>query len=1419
MAKISTYPLADTPLLLSDRLIGTEAIRNPSTPTPLATKNFSLGELLQLFSSSITINTDLQQVLDGGNTATQNINLTGTIASTLIKPVNIEDTSGSQGTTFQYLSKGALSISWVDLPVDNLQAVLNSGNSATQNITLVGNITSTKIIPTNIQDDAGGIGTTGQVLSKSASGIRWITNPILSPPGLGDVLSVGNTATNNITLVGNINVTNARVTGAIYDSNNSPGTAGQILSSTVTGTDWIDSSSTITPSPLTKVNDTNVTLTLGGTPATSLLESVSLTLGWTGTLADSRITSASVWNAKQAALSGTGLVKSVSGTISYIADNSINWDTAYTNRITSLTTTGTGAATLIANVLNIPTPSSSAFTSLTTTGSSGAASLTAGVLNVPEYTLAGLGGVPYTGATADVDLGGFDIKAIDATFQKIYLFDTAVSDYGQIYLNGEEFFIKNSPTQLLASVLPGGLTLLGYGPGGTKFADFTYTNLTADRTYALPNASGTIALTSDIPSLTGYVQNTRTLTINGTAYDLSADRSWSVGTVTSVGATSPITSSGGTTPTISTSMATNKLIGRSTAGTGVMEEITIGTGLTLSGGTLSAASTSGFVPYTGATADVDLGIYTLLSGKFLTGPSASANFTRFPNALSVISNIPSGVQHNESLYIGLMSEGTSVGNTWGSGVYGAGYTNSTGTGRGTGVTGEGHVSAAADTGVAVGVRGYAKDAHTGNYNIGLYGDAENGDAGLTYGGNISLFLANGNIVTSSAAAKTWYLGGNITFDGQGASKVIGVTNGASFALGTVTSGVWNATAIADAYIASAATWNAKQNAITLTVTGTSGAATLVGSTLNIPQYAVGIGGSGTTNKVPKFTSASTIGDSLIFDDGTNVGIGNTTPSAKLDVNGSIRGYGAGNAGRITSTDTSVGGSSITLNPQFSLGVPGIESVGAFPIAFNTNSSEKMRLTSAGDLGIGINTPSQKLHVAGNARVTGAIYDSANSAGTSGQVLSSTVTGTAWTTAGGGGTVTSVAALTLGTTGTDLSSSVANGTTTPVITLNVPTASASNRGALSSSDWSTFNGKFTLPSLTSGSVLFSNGTTIAQDNANFFWDDTNNRLGIGTASPDQKLAVEGNIRAGGVGNGFLLDTTGVNFTNGMKTVNNYETVVFSGRGSAGYVIAGDNDVRFGFGTTYTAGEKMRISSSGNVGIGISTPAKLLDVNGDALINGVTVGRGGGNINSNTAIGKDALSANTAGSFNTVLGLSAGITLTGSNNIFIGANAGSSATTANLSTVIGGFFDTTLNSFNESETLSVLKEDAGLNNYTGEISGLPHIWAPETKLIANSSTGTLISLEPLLYSAIFIEYNLEDTNGSARAGSIKAVWNSAASTIKVTEETTADIGSTGGCTIQFTLGGGFLNVELVNTNGYDVYCNTTSRILIRPTIQTL
>jgi len=101
----------------------------------------------------------------------------------------------------------------------------------------------------------------------------------------------------------------------------------------------------------------------------------------------------------------------------------------------------------------------------------------------------------------------------------------------------------------------------------------------------------------------------------------------------------------------------------------------------------------------------------------------------------------------------------------------------------------------------------------------------------------------------------------------------------------------------------------------------------------------------------------------------------------------------------------------------------------------------------------------KLQVTGAAKVTGQLtLGSTITNGTYTYTLPG-ATGTIALVGGVGvGTVTSVAALTLGTTGTDLNSSVATGTTTPVITLNVPTASAANRGVLSSTDWSTFNGK-------------------------------------------------------------------------------------------------------------------------------------------------------------------------------------------------------------------------------------------------------------------------------------------------------------------------------------------------------------------------
>ena len=93
----------------------------------------------------------------------------------------------------------------------------------------------------------------------------------------------------------------------------------------------VSTGNSITPTSLTKVDDTNVTLTLGGSPTTALLQATSLTLGWTGTLADSRIASATTWNAKQAPftiLSTLGGLANASGVLTNNGAGVLSWGAA-----------------------------------------------------------------------------------------------------------------------------------------------------------------------------------------------------------------------------------------------------------------------------------------------------------------------------------------------------------------------------------------------------------------------------------------------------------------------------------------------------------------------------------------------------------------------------------------------------------------------------------------------------------------------------------------------------------------------------------------------------------------------------------------------------------------------------------------------------------------------------------------------------------------------------------------------------------------------------------------------------------------------------------------------------------------------------------------------------------------------------------
>ena len=256
-----------------------------------------------------------------------------------------------------------------------------------------------------------------------------------------------------------------------------------------------------------------------------------------------------------------------------------------------------------------------------------------------------------------------------------------------------------------------------------------------------------------------------------------------------------------------------------------------------------------------------------------------------------------------------------------------------------------------------------------------------------------------------------------------------------------------------------------------------------------------ITGSGNINKHAKFTPTGTaIGDSMIEDDGTTIyanrsipvvgGVGKFniyTPNAthgllfKEDTTGGIYRTGtkitwSDNIGvEQTWFDGGVEQSYLqyAYNYGTRLGLTGTNGThirlrNTTQIEFHVGSTEWMRIDNAGLISI-YGTPP-----------TGTTSDFILLRDTSGNVKQ-----IAYPTIGTG-SVTSVAALTLGTTGTDLTSTVANPTTTPIITLNVPDASATARGALSSADWSIFNSKQSGKSINTVSVNTNAGSVSSTD---------------------------------------------------------------------------------------------------------------------------------------------------------------------------------------------------------------------------------------------------------------------------------------------------------------------------------------------------
>ena len=303
-------------------------------------------------------------------------------------------------------------------------------------------------------------------------------------------------------------------------------------------------------------------------------------------------------------------------------------------------------------------------------------------------------------------------------------------------------------------------------------------------------------------------------------------------------------------------------------------------------------------------------------------------------------------------------------------------------------------------------------------------------------------------------------------------------------------------------------------------------------------------------------------NTLVIDATNNrVGVGTASPALALDVVGTAQvGNSSTNASTtrlynnnsqlIIGVDSSAGGNTGTAYAQYFLGI------GAYPMTFWTNTSERMRIDSSGNVGIGTSSPTALLHVNGTARATSM---SLNGVTIGDYNLYS-------------GMVTRVS------NGGGIGINSANSTDNAYIYFGYGTTSLQQQGAAIGRIGGDVLGMF----------------TSASERMRI---DASGNVGIGTSSPNNKLEALVN---GGATVGIATNISAVGTLFGKlafySTAASNAYIEYGGqiRSYSGGGID-QSDLRFYTANGSVSTERMRIDSSGNVGIGTSSPAARLDIN--------------------------------------------------------------------------------------------------------------------------------------------------------------------------------------------------------------------------------
>ena len=638
--------------------------------------------------------------------------------------------------------------------------------------------------------------------------------------------------------------------------------------------------------------------------------------------------------------------------------------------------------------------------------------------------------------------------------------------------------------------------------------------------------------------------------------------------------------------------------------------------------------------------------------------------------------------------------------------------------------------------------------------------------------------------------------------------------------------------------------------------------------------------SGLQNYVSKFTANGTfLGNSLIYDNGTSVGINTTSPSSsdKLHIDGNLR---------LQNSSTNVDTITFSNGPQ----IEGNGPAGYFKAG---NVFTNTTGTGTGYVGVNNNNPLFQLDVNGNTSINGTLSVSAATTILGPLTVSGSPTNLQYVR------INSDLDLFNGYIDTEnygtfsrLRLSRASGTQASPST----PASGTAVGRLEFGAYNTGTGTFIMNAKIEAAMDATTGANDLPSRLSFFTTPD----GSTTMAEVMRVNSLGNMRIGGL---TMALSDVINVENGSVAFQNGYGLRFQSTGGALYasVYSNNNDTvikslgdAIRFKNRAGTANRMSILDGGFVGINTDTPNQWLDVNGDALINGLTVGLGGNaynnavlganalisnvngynnvaihsslmdntdgidnvgvgykslasntignenvavgsgallynidgdtniaigarastnNIsgNGNIAIGVDALFSNISGSYNVAMGQGALNLCLGDSNLALGISAGGTLVNGSKNNIIGvnnSALPDGNNLTNENYILSISKENS---NY----KGLPQIWSPE-QVYVNASTGVdIMIIDSAPYSSVFIDYVIEDNSGNMRAGTLKAVFNNGLGTIKWDENTTSDIGSTVNYSFNFNNnGGGLLGVRLLNSSaGNDVICNFTSRILLR------